>query len=88
MDLRSFKRGSRTAAGSTRTSKRTYIRVAGTGCAKNSRHTVAAAVGFRCRRSKLRRFIGPPYCIGENEILRFRYFDLCQAASRTVRKIP
>ena len=27
-----------------RTSKRTYIRVAGTGCAKNSRHTVAAAM--------------------------------------------
>ena len=27
-----------------RTSKRTYIRVAGTGCARNSRHTVAAAM--------------------------------------------
>src|ERR1700731_1538041 len=31
-------------AGSSRTSKRTYIRVAGTGCVKNSRHTVAAAM--------------------------------------------
>ena len=30
-------------AGNLRTSKRTYIRVAATGCAKNSRHTVAAA---------------------------------------------
>jgi hypothetical protein len=27
-----------------RTSKRTYIRVSGTGCAKSSRHTVAAAI--------------------------------------------
>ncbi|SRR5229473_4510531 len=31
-------------AGNSRTSKRTYIRVAGTGWARNSRHTVAAAM--------------------------------------------
>jgi hypothetical protein len=39
-----FKSTTSKIAGSARTSNRTYIRVAGTGCAKNSRHTVAAAM--------------------------------------------
>src|SRR5579872_2932253 len=39
-----FKSTTYNFVGNPRTSKRTYIRVAGTGCAKNSRHTVAAAM--------------------------------------------
>src|SRR5437899_8311484 len=45
-------------------------------------------VGLRCRRSKLRRFTGPPFALVKTRSSGFRYLDLCQVASRTARKIP
>src|SRR5215471_6281739 len=35
-------------------------------------------VGFRCRRSKLRRFTGPPFLLVKTRSFGFRYFDRCQ----------
>ena len=45
-------------------------------------------VGLRYRRSKLRRFTGPPFALVKMRSSGFRYFDLCQAASRTPRRTP
>src|SRR6267143_4891473 len=45
-------------------------------------------VGLSCRRSRLRRFTGPPRVLVKTRSPGFRHFDRCHAASRTPRRIP